>query len=207
LGCFNEIPLTYKLHCIKAIPKEDPKRAKKRDRDTEHDRNDFDKGTSKDNTKKGFFCLKVGSTSFDQCLPQLLMVSAKVKGTIKQRKVCKDYCIRGLTCTQRLSMFLHVTDITHIKGQAERQAIAMFAENHPQIKLAPGQSTRSELHQKDPHQRRLQMQYQQITAMPTPKPVRLQKDNPTTSLSNYMFHVTCSMRTSRHANKRRKRNS
>jgi hypothetical protein len=46
LGCFNEIPLTYKLHCIKAIPKEDPKRAKKRDRDTEHDHNDFDKGTS-----------------------------------------------------------------------------------------------------------------------------------------------------------------
>jgi hypothetical protein len=23
LGCFNEIPLTYKLHCIKAIPKAD----------------------------------------------------------------------------------------------------------------------------------------------------------------------------------------
>jgi hypothetical protein len=47
LGCSNEIPLTYKLHCIKAIPKEEPKRAKKRDRDTEHDRNDFDKSTTK----------------------------------------------------------------------------------------------------------------------------------------------------------------
>jgi hypothetical protein len=143
LGCFNEIPLTYKLHCIKAISKEEPKRAKKRDRDTEHDHNDFDKGTTKDNTDKGFFCLKVGSTSFDQHLPQLPMVSAIVKGTIKQRKVCKDYCTRGFACTQRRCMFLHVTDISHIKDQAERQAtMATFAENHPQIKLAPGQSNK-----------------------------------------------------------------
>jgi hypothetical protein len=35
-------------------------------------------------------------------------------------------------------MFLHITDILHIKDQAERQAMATFAENHPQIKLAPG---------------------------------------------------------------------
>jgi hypothetical protein len=139
LGCFNEIPLTYKLHCIKAIPKEESKRNKKRDRDTEHDRNDFDKGPTKDNTDKGFFCLKVGSTLSDQRLPQLLTISARVKGNIKQRKVCKDYCTRGLACTQHRCMFLHVTDISHIKDQAERQAMAAFAENHPQIKLAPGQ--------------------------------------------------------------------
>jgi hypothetical protein len=82
----------------------------------------------------------VGSTSFDQRLPQLPMVSARVKGTIKQHKVSKDYCTRASTRTQRRCMFLHVTDITHIKDQAERQAKATFAENHPQIKLAPGQS-------------------------------------------------------------------
>jgi hypothetical protein len=142
LGCFNEIPLTYKLHYIQAMSTEEPKRAKMRDRDTEHDRNDFDKDTTKDNTYEGFFCRKVGSTSFDQCLPQLPMVSARVKGTIKQRKVCKDCCTRGLACTQRRCMFLHITDILHIKDQAERQAMAAFAESHPQIKLSPGQSNK-----------------------------------------------------------------
>jgi hypothetical protein len=93
LGCFNEIPLTYKIHCIKAPPKEDSKRGKKCERDYDTDRNDHDKPQAKDNIDKGFFTLlKVGSYLFDQQLPQLPMISARVKSTIKQCKVCKDYC-------------------------------------------------------------------------------------------------------------------
>jgi hypothetical protein len=39
-------------------------------------------------------------------------------------------------------MFLHIPDISHIKDQAERQAMAALAENNPQIKLAPGQTAK-----------------------------------------------------------------
>jgi hypothetical protein len=87
LGCFNEVPLACKLHCIKAQPKED----------------DYEKTLAKHNMDKGLFCLKVGLNLFDQHLAKLPMISSRVKGNIKKRKVCGYCCTRGLSCTQRRS--------------------------------------------------------------------------------------------------------